>query len=100
MNRYRKFDSLFKEIVIWRDAAVHRLTPFVLTVSPGRPDEVPREKLEIKMVGQPDTEISTVVRGGKNISWVEPLHYHQQWKEQLVEFCNAVCLDIKGQTVE
>ena len=100
VGRYKTFDSLFKTVIMWRDAAVHRLTPFVVTHSPGEPGKVPREKVEIKMVAQPDAEISTVVKAAKTISWVEPLHYHRQWKSQLLNFCKAVCLDIRGQTVE
>jgi len=100
VGRYKTFDSLFKTVIMWRDAAVHRLTPFVVTHSPGEPGKVPREKVEIKMVAQPDAEISTVVKAAKTISWVEPLHYHRQWKSQLLNFCKAVCLDIRDQTVE
>jgi len=100
VDRYKAFGSLFKEIIVWRDAAVHRLTPFVVTHSPDEPSKVPREKKKIKMVAQPDTEISTVVKATKSISWVDPLHYHRQWKSQLLNFCNDVCVDIRGQTVE
>lgn len=97
-ERYAPFQILFKEVIKWRDAAVHRLTPFVVTHSPGEPGKVPREKMEIKMVDQPDTEISTVVKTPKSISWVDPLHYHRKWQSQLIEFCKEVCLDIRSQT--
>ena len=97
-DRYAPFRILFKEVIRWRDAAVHRLTPFVITHSPGRPDKTPREKIEIKMADQPDAEISTVVKTPKSISWVDPLHYHRKWQSQLIEFCKEVCLDIRSQT--
>lgn len=98
-DRYAPFRPLFDEIIEWRDAAVHRLTPFVITHSPGAPGKVPREKMEIKMVDQPDAEVSTVVKAPKNIRWVEPLHYHRKWQSQLIEFCKEVCLDIRSQTL-
>jgi hypothetical protein len=98
-GRYAPFKSLFKEIIKWRDSAVHRLTPFVITHSPGEPGKVPREKMGIKMVAQPDAGISIIVKAPKSVPWVEPLHYHKQWQSQLIEFCKEVCLDIRSQTL-
>jgi hypothetical protein len=97
IDRYTPFNSLFSEIVKWRDAAVHRLTPIVLTHSPGHPEKVPREKLEIKMVDQPDTDISVIVKKAKDIRWIKPLDCHKQWREHLLDFCEQVCLDIRTQ---
>ena len=70
VGRYAPFKSLFSEIVEWRDAAVHRLTPFVITHGPGSPDKVPRQEFEIKMVDQPDTDISVIVKRAKDIRWI------------------------------
>ena len=100
VDRYAPFDTLFSEIVKWRDAAVHRLTPFVVTHGPGSPEKVPREKLEIKMVDQPDTNISAIVERAKDIRWIEPLHYHRQWRQQLLGVCEQVCLDIRTHAFE
>ena len=97
--RYTTFKSLIEDIIKWRDAAVHRLTPFVVTHSPGEPGKVHREKMEIKMIAQPDAEISMVVKTPKSIPWVEPLHFHKQWQSQLIAFCKEVCLDIQSQTL-
>ena len=97
VDRYAPFKSLFDEIVKWRDSAVHRLTPFVVTHFPGSPEKVPREKLAIKMVDQPDTDISVIVKKAKDIRWIEPLDCHKQWREHLLGFCEQVCLDIRTQ---
>jgi hypothetical protein len=97
VDRYAPFNSLFDEIVKWRDAAVHRLTPFVIIHSADPPEKIPREKLEIKMVDQPDTDISVLVKRGKDIRWIEPLHYHNRWREPLLDFCKQICFDIKTQ---
>jgi len=96
--RYISFKDLLDEIVRWRDTAVHRLTPLVLTHSPGHPDTVPQEKREIKMVARPDITISTVATAPKSIQWAEPLHFHGQWKNSLIEFCKEVCSDIRNYT--
>jgi len=99
-DRYMPFKDLFKEIVKWRDAAVHRLTPFVVPHSPGKPWEAPREEVKIQMVAQPDADVRTVVKLAKtkNIPWVEPLYYHRKWQNQLIKFCKEVCLDIRDKT--
>jgi len=99
-NQYKPFASLFDEIIEWRDAAVHRITPFVVTHSPGKPSRTPREKMEIKMVAQADADISTVMNRGRSVQWVEPLYYHKKWRSQLLELCKEVCLDIRSQTVQ
>jgi len=98
-SRYYLFKNLFDEIIKWRDAAVHRLTPLVVTHSPGPPDEAHQERLEIKMAAQPDADISTVAASGRKIQWVQPLHHHGQWENQLLEFCKEVCLDIRNQVL-
>jgi len=97
-GRYAPFKSLFNEIIKWRDAAVHRLTPLTIAHSPGKPGTVPRERMAVKMVTQPDTDIPALVKRLNSIQWVEPLHYHKQWQSQLLEFCKEVCLDIRSQT--
>jgi len=95
-DRYMPFKGLFDEVTKWRDSAVHRLTPFVVTHSPGRPDKVSPEKRQIKMVAQPDTIISDIVNVPKSIRWVEPLHFRKKWQSRFIEFCEEVCLDIRG----
>jgi hypothetical protein len=95
-SRYAPFKGLFKEVINWRDSAVHRLTPFVVVHTAGKPDKAPREKMEIKMVSQPDAGVSMVVKAPKSIQWVEPLYFHNKWQSQLRDFCEEVCSDIKA----
>jgi len=97
-DRYTPFKGLFKDIIDWRDSAVHRFTPFTVTHSPDDPDKVPRGEQEIKMVARPDTVISTVAKTPKSIPWVEPLHFHRKWRDELIGFCGEVCQDIQDRT--
>lgn len=97
VNRYAPLGSLFSEIVRWRDAAVHRLTPFVVTHIPGSPEKIHREKFAIRMVDRPDIDVSVVVRKAKHIGWMDPLDCHRKWREHLLGFCEQVCLDIRTQ---
>jgi len=97
-KRYLSFKGLSDDIIEWRDATVHRLTPLVVIHSSTAPDKTPRNKIEIKMVAQPDAEIKDIVKAPKNIKWVEPLHFHKKWHSQLLSFCEEVCSDIREQT--
>jgi len=99
VKRYSPFTRLFDEIIKWRDAAVHRLTPLVIPHSPISPSKARREQISIKVVSQPEAEISMVAKAPKSIPWVEPLYFYKQWQNKLIEFCREVCLDIKSQTL-
>ena len=100
LDRYTPFRSLFSEIVRWRDSAVHRLTPFMVIHTPDSPNKVPREKMEIKMVDQPDTDISVFAKKPEDIRWIDPLDFHKQWREHLLDFCGQVCLDIRASALK
>ena len=95
-DRYREFKNLIDEIINWRDSAIHRHTPFVLSHGP----RGAREKQEIKLANHLDMDLNTVARKLKSINWVKPLYYHKKWQDQLIAFCSEICLDIRGQTVE
>lgn len=97
-DRYVLFHDLFDEVIKWRDSAINRATPFVITHSPGAPDKVPRGKMEIKMIAKPDTGMSTVVVSPKSVQWVEPLHFHRKWQSRMIEFCGEICSDIRDRT--
>ncbi|MBN2186722.1 MAG: hypothetical protein JW732_04640 [Dehalococcoidia bacterium] len=94
-DRYTKFDGLVRDIVEWRDSAVHRVAPLVVVHVPDGPDKTPRNKQEIRMVAKLDAGLSTVVKMSEKTEWVEPLYFHNEWKNCLIEFCEEVCLDIR-----
>ena len=92
--RYTRFNDLTDDIVKWRDSAVHRVTPFAVVHAPKDPDRTPRDKQEIRMVAEPDAGFFTAVKNQGKIAWVKPLHFHNKWKNHLIEFCEEVCLDM------
>ncbi len=98
-GRYTQFEKLFNEIIIWRDAALHRITPLAIVHSPGEPGKTPFEKQKVMVVAKPDADYATIVKAPTNIQWVNPLHYHEKWQGELVKFCGEICLDIRGQTI-
>jgi hypothetical protein len=98
-GRYTKFQKLFNEIIVCRDAALHRITPLAIVHSPGEPGKTPLEKQKVMVVAKPDADYATIVKTPTNIQWVNPLHYHGKWQGELIKFCGEICLDIKGQTI-
>jgi hypothetical protein len=97
-HRYTTFDGLVKDILKWRDSAVHRVTLLVIVHAPDDPDKTPRDKQEIRMVAKPDAELSAVAKMFEKTVWVEPVHFHNNWKSRLMKFCEEVCLDIRDKT--
>jgi hypothetical protein len=97
-DRYAPFLGLFNDIIVWRDAATHRVTPLVVRHSNGPPDTVPHKKVAIMMAAQPEPEMTIVVANPMSIRWVEPLYYHKKWESQLIQYCAQICLDIRSQT--
>jgi len=94
-SRYVRFHSLFTQIVKWRDAAVHRITPLVIVHSSGDPEKKPRDQVNIRLAANPNFNLSDIANAPLNIQWVEPLALHKQWHSDLIALCEQICLDIK-----
>ncbi|MDD5311918.1 MAG: hypothetical protein PHO26_02630 [Dehalococcoidia bacterium] len=99
-GRYTPLKQFFKEIINWRDSALHRITPLVIVHSPDDPDKTSIEKQSIKVASQIDTDISTAVNNPKKVEWVEPTYYHTKWQSMLINLCGEICLDIRSQTIQ
>ena len=97
-DRYTLFNTLFSEIIIWRNAALHRITPLAIVNSPDEPGRTPLEKQKVMVVAKPDADYVTIIKAPTSIQWVNPLHYHLKWQGELIKFCGEICLDIQGQT--
>lgn len=97
-KQYRPFKELFDIVIKWRDAAIHRLTPFVIVISQGNPDKLPRDKIEIKVVNRPDVTLDMFNETPQKIQFVEPLYYHKEWLPQFTNLCKNTCLDIYHRT--
>jgi hypothetical protein len=92
-KRFQRFTSLRKDIIKWRDAAIHRETPLVLLHTHGLKDGV------IKVATDPEPNWQKLLESPLSIPWVDPLYFHEKWLNQLFDFCQEVCLDIRSQTL-
>jgi len=54
-STYSSFRALAKEVIKWRDAAVHRQSPFILPS--GMTGESPRDELKIWLINDPEPQI-------------------------------------------
>lgn len=94
-KRYFAFKKLFEEIIKWRDAAVHRIAPLIIVHGKGHPEKVKREDMEIKMIADPNLDISDFIANTKETEWIEPLDLHKNWRGEFIKFCEELCKDIK-----
>ena len=97
-SRYVPFQSFFKEIILWREAAIHRITPLVVVHTPTDPPKAPREQMVLKMVAQPEPDFGDVMKSHKDFKWIDPLGLHNQWHSTFITLCNNICNDIRERT--
>jgi hypothetical protein len=95
-DRFEDFKSFFAEVVRWRDSAVHRFTPLVICHSPDRPNRVPRDKVKVNMVADPDTDIRKYLTNLSGTKWIDPLSKHTKWRNVFLSLCKEICTDIQS----
>ena len=95
-DRFKDFKSFFAEVVRWRDSAVHRFTPLVICHAPDRPDRVPRDKVKVNMVADPDTDIRKYLTNLSGTKWADPLSQHTKWRDDFLSLCKEICADIQS----
>lgn len=95
-NRYSSFRALAKEVIKWRDAAIHRQSPVILPS--GMTGERPRDELKIWLINDPEPQIrghTITVLEGQDVL-IKPLDLHAKWRSIFIELCSQLCLDIRN----
>lgn len=98
-TKYSSFKELSYEIRDWRDAAVHRVTPFVIPVGPGDPGGEPNKKFSIKLVAEKGVSMHDLVSRKGKPKFLDPLYHHLKWRGSLLKLCEQICEDI-GNSLE
>ena len=96
-DRYQPFRAwMTGEVVVWRDAAVHRLAPLVIAgVARNADGKLDADTMRFRFPLDPDMDDARLwAEGGKGVDWGEPLHFHRLWRDRFVAFCSEVCKDI------
>jgi hypothetical protein len=97
-RRYARFQGTVGEIVRWRDAAVHRVFPLVITSMARRPETNVHEIHHFNLALDPDPDFEKVWFQSQPTRWSDPLHFHRRWHPQLLALCEEVCRDITDRT--
>lgn len=97
-KRYVRFTGPFGEIIEWRDAAVHRVFPLVVTAVARRPETGIASIHHFDLALEPDPDVAKLFSRPKSVRQSDPLHFHRKWHPHLLALCEEVCRDIKSQT--
>jgi hypothetical protein len=96
--RYQIHRSFVTDLQTWRDAAVHRTTPFLLVNTfPEYKGDRPARKGEawVLMASTPDAGWESVFpRPGKD--WIDPLHIPTQWSTNFESLCADLATDFES----
>ena len=98
-KKYKPFRSLGREVIKWRDSAVHRQSPIILPN--GITGERPRDELKIWLINDPEPRIqghAITVAEGENVR-INPLSLHTKWRSKFVSLCGQLCSDIGAWSV-
>jgi len=94
-KKYQSFKKLSYEIRDWRDAAIHRVTPFVIVVGPGNPGEIPSKKFNIKLISEKGVSMYNLVSRKSKPKFLNPLYHYFKWRSSLLKLCEDICEDIE-----
>ncbi len=93
-TRYELFASFVGEVVAWRDASVHRVTPLLVVHSDHDPIETaPRKEVEIRMASRPDVTLATFP-GTDAQHWTDPLAIPNLWRRRFLDLCREITVDV------
>lgn len=97
-SRYVPFRRFFNDIIRWREAAVHRVTPLVIVHMPTDPPNVPRDKMVLRVVAHPEPDFGQLIKSPTDVHWIGPIDLHNQWHSEFITLCNNICSDIRDRT--
>jgi hypothetical protein len=92
-KRYRRFKKMIAEIGEWRDAAVHRVTPLVVTTMGRDPESNGVWFVRYSMALDPKASLQSLL--DLTADTTVPTYHFDRWRLDLLEFCKEVCEDIK-----
>ena len=90
-DRYKSLDDLYADVVLWRNAAVHRAAPLaILHLTTEQCDNWQPEQGVIKILAVPDWRGEIV---GNPPKWLNPLDKHKEWRPRFIKLCELICED-------
>ncbi len=95
-RRYNRLRKIMDEIIDWRDAALHRAAPLVVTKLGRDPQTNICHIIGYEMADEPEPDPVKVFSHDKSLNWVDPLHFHNKWRPSLLQLCEETCRDIEA----
>lgn len=92
-RRYHAKRTFFYEVTRWRDEAVNRIPPVALLHG-----HLTNRDLQLKVINEKSDNLPHITESPTNIEWIEPLTLHSNWKPNLLDLCERICVDIEKQT--
>ncbi len=90
--RYDPLRPTFGEIILWRDAIVHRVSPIVVTSFGRNPDTNVLTFLHYAMALDPEASFEALRK--KETDTVPPTYHYDRWRPDLLRLCEELCRDI------
>lgn len=66
--RYDPLKPWFKDVIVRRESAVHRVVPFLVATGPGDPTDVPPPQMKVMLVNRADVTSPDIMQKGPTIS--------------------------------
>jgi hypothetical protein len=93
-SRYQELRTTMNEIVLWRDASLHRVTLIVMTSLARNVDTNVHHFIGYTMVLAPDPDFRTMIENPQTYGSERPTYHYDRWRGDLLRLCQEVCADI------
>lgn len=91
-RRYHSMRLFFNEVLRWCNETTYRVPP--LYVSHEQFGPYSSREMHLRMLDEAQLDLTQIPAEPLSLTWVDPLHLHDQWKPQLILLCEKLCLDI------
>jgi hypothetical protein len=94
--RYLPLKETIDAVIPWREAAIHRVSPLVITTMARDPNTQVAQFYRYSLVLDPEARIDALLSIEESSGTVPVLHFYDLWMPDLSKFCDEVCADIKA----
>jgi hypothetical protein len=96
--RYLRLKPTMDEIVDWRNASLHRVSPIVHAVLRRNVQTRKAHFHEYEMVVELEPDFTTLLANSQAFAHGPPTFHYDRWRLDLVGLCEEVCADITATT--
>jgi len=97
-DRYQPLRGTLDEITLWRDAAIHRVSPLVITTMARDPSTEIAAFYSYSLVLDPEARLDALLSMEESFGTVSVAAFFNGWQPDISRFCEEVCSDIIANT--